>query len=350
MKFKPAWMVLIAGAAFGILFSLLIKFNNPPNMGVCVACFTRDIAGALKFHSVEKLSYVRPEIIGFIIGSCIIALFTREFKSTGGSSPIIRFLLGMFMMIGALVFLGCPTRMCGRLAGGDWTAVSGIIGIIAGIFIGSIFLKKGFTLGRAQKVNITNGLALPVIAVLLLIALFVKPEFIRMTGTKHAVVWLSIGAGLLIGILGQRSRLCFAGGIRDLILMRDMHLLQGVLVFIITAFAMNLILGQFVPGKAPIAHANYIQNFLGMALVGLCAVLLGGCPFRQTIMAGKGSADAGMAFLGMLVGAGFAHNFALAAKPMSDTSAGGIGPYGWGALVLGLVFCLVIGFTNKETA
>jgi YedE family putative selenium metabolism protein len=341
-------MVLAAGAVFGLLFALLQKFGNPANMGVCVACFTRDTAGALKLHSVEKLSYIRPEIVGFILGSFIIALFTKEFRSAGGSSPIVRFMLGMFMMIGALVFLGCPNRMGGRLAGGDWTAVSGIFGFIAGIFTGSMFLKKGFTLGRAQNINKANGLILPAVALLLMIALFVKPGFIRLTGTKHAAVWLSLGAGLLIGIVGQRSRLCFAGGIRDFILMRDMHLLQGMLVFIIMIFIMNLLLGQFDPGEAPVAHANHIQNFLGMALVGLCAVLLGGCPFRQTVMAGKGNADAAMAFLGMLVGTGFAHNFALAAKPMTEKSAGGIGPYGWGGLITGLAFCIAIGFTNRQ--
>lgn len=341
-------MVLAAGGVFGFFFALLQKYGNPPNMGVCVACFTRDIAGALKLHGVEKLSYIRPEITGFILGSFIISLFTKEFKSTGGSSPIIRFLLGMFMMVGALVFLGCPNRMGGRLAGGDWTAIGGILGFTAGIFTGALFLKQGFTLGRARNTHTVNGLVLPAAALLLVAALLVKPGFIRLTGTSHAAVWLSLGAGMLIGILGQRSRLCFAGGIRDFILMRDMHLLQGMFIFIIAVCIMNLVLGLFNPGASPVAHANHIQNFLGMALVGLCAVLLGGCPFRQTIMAGKGSADAGMAFLGMLFGAGFAHNFALAAKPMNEQSAGGIGFTGWGALIAGLVFCLVLGFTAKD--
>ena len=35
---------------------------------------------------------------------------------------MIRFLLGMVMMIGALAFLGCPLRGILRLAGGDLTA------------------------------------------------------------------------------------------------------------------------------------------------------------------------------------------------------------------------------------
>ena len=34
-------------AVIGALAALLVKFGNPGNMGICVACFTRDIAGAL---------------------------------------------------------------------------------------------------------------------------------------------------------------------------------------------------------------------------------------------------------------------------------------------------------------
>ena len=47
----------------------------------------------------------------FILGAFLISLFTKEYRSTGGSSPVIRFFLGVIMMVCALVFLGCPLRM-----------------------------------------------------------------------------------------------------------------------------------------------------------------------------------------------------------------------------------------------
>jgi len=54
--------------------------------------------------------------------------------------------------------------------------------------------------------------------------------------------------------------------------------------------------------------------------------------------------------LGMITGAGLAHNFALAGSPdnVAEGLVGGIGPYGMGAVVLGLVVCVVIGFTMRE--
>ena len=49
-------------------------------------------------------------IVGFVCGSFLIALATREYRSTAGSSPMLRFILGVIMMIGSLAFLGCPLR------------------------------------------------------------------------------------------------------------------------------------------------------------------------------------------------------------------------------------------------
>ena len=125
--------IIFTGAIIGILGALMVKFGNPINMGICVACFIRDIAGAIGLHNAGVVQYIRPEILGFILGGFIIAKITGEFKPTGGSSPIIRFVLGMFVMIGALVFLGCPLRMVLRLAGGDWNAILGVIGFALGV-------------------------------------------------------------------------------------------------------------------------------------------------------------------------------------------------------------------------
>jgi len=39
--------IIFVGLVIGVLAPLLQKFGNPPNMGICVACMERDIAGAL---------------------------------------------------------------------------------------------------------------------------------------------------------------------------------------------------------------------------------------------------------------------------------------------------------------
>ena len=41
-------------------------------MGICVACFERDIAGAIGLHRAAVVQYIRPEIIGFVLGSLLL--------------------------------------------------------------------------------------------------------------------------------------------------------------------------------------------------------------------------------------------------------------------------------------
>jgi len=137
--FSSRMGIITVGAIIGILAALLQYFGNPANMGICVACFERDIAGALGLHRADVVQYLRPEIMGFVLGAFIMAAFAGEFKPRGGSSPLIRFFLGLFAMIGALVFLGCPWRALLRLAGGDGNAIGGLLGLGTGIFVGILF-------------------------------------------------------------------------------------------------------------------------------------------------------------------------------------------------------------------
>ncbi len=341
-------VVLIAGAVVGALSVALTAAGNPANMGICVVCFIRDIAGGLGLHRAEAVQYLRSEIPGFIIGSMMAALAAGEFRARAGSSPVLRFVLGFFVMIGALVFLGCPLRMILRLAGGDLNSVLGILGFTAGIWAGAFFLRRGFTLGRSSRVSAGNAMALPILSVFLLVLVVAAPAFIfassKGPGSAHAPVLWALVAGLVVGALAQRSRLCLAGGIRDLILIRDPHLFNGFGAIFSVSLALNLISGRFKLGfeGQPVAHSDGLWNFASMATVGLGAVLLGGCPLRQCVLAGEGDADAVMAFLGMLVGAAFAHNWGIASSPAGPTANGEI------ATVVALVVMSIIGYIGAE--
>ena len=114
--------IIIAGGAVGIIAVLLVYFGNPANMGFCIACFIRDIAGGIGMHRAEVVQYIRPEVIGLVLGAFLLSLKNKEFQTKGGSSPFTRFVLGIVVMIGALIFLGCPLRMVLRIAGGDLNA------------------------------------------------------------------------------------------------------------------------------------------------------------------------------------------------------------------------------------
>ena len=324
--------IVAAGLVIGVIAATLARLGNPVNMGFCIACFLRDIAGALGLHQAAAVQYIRPEIPGLVLGSLAAALVKKEFAPRGGSAPVTRFVLGFFVMIGCLMFLGCPFRMILRLAGGDGNALLGLVGFAAGILAGVFFLNRGYSLKRTYKQPAKEGWVLPVMMVVLLALLIAASAFIHFTeagggpGGMHAAVWVSLAAGLIVGALAQRTRLCMVGGIRDLILFREPKLLLGFAAIFAAALLANLALGSFAPGfiEQPVAHTDGLWNALGMFLAGYGCVLLGGCPLRQLVLSGEGNADSAAAVLGLMVGAAFAHNFGLAASGAGPTGAGKI--------------------------
>ena len=355
MNFKAERInIAIAGGIIGIISVALVLMGNPANMGFCLACFIRDTAGGLGLHRAEAVQYIRPEIIGLILGAMGLSMARGEFSPRGGSSPVTRFFLGFFVMIGCLMFLGCPFRMVLRLAGGDLNAVVGLVGFVAGIVIGVFFLKRGYSLRRTYKQGQGEGILLPLIQIALLILVVAAPAFIFFTaegpGAKHAAIIISLAGGLIVGALAQYTRLCMVGGFRDMILFREPKLLIGFCMIFVTALIGNLVLGKFNLGftEQPVAHNDALWNFLGMLLAGFGCCFLGGCPLRQMVMAGEGNTDSAITYLGLLVGAAFCHNFGLAASGKGPT------PNGKVAVIIGLVVLFIIAavntFSKKESA
>ena len=355
--FDKTWKLALSGVVIGLLVMLLAMSGNPANMAICVACFIRDAAGALKLHTAAPVQYFRPEIVGFVCGSFLISMATKEYRSTAGSAPMVRFLLGAVMMIGALVFLGCPLRMVLRMSAGDLNAYVALIGFAGGVATGSCFLKKGFSLGRAYETKPLSGAVLPVLLAALLVIGVATGAYAASTegpGSKHAPLLLTLMVALVIGALAQKSRMCFAGSIRDVILMKNFDLLSIIAALFVVMTIYNIATGNFhlsFSGQ-PIAHSQHLWNILGMYVVGFAAVLAGGCPLRQLILAGQGSSDSAVTFLGMLLGAAFAHNFNLvgsAAKAATATDAavpGGPAMPGKIAVIVCIVLLFVIAATN----
>lgn len=341
------------------------------------------------------VAYLRPEILGLVLGALGSAFVGREFRPRGGSSTPLRFVLGFVFMVASLIFLGCTVRAWLRLGGGDMNALFGIAGIVAGVVVGTFLLRKRFDLGRSNRLPAAVGLIGPaLVGVLLVLALVAtiatKPAFLTVTPAKarstaekaviaadgsvlkpaggilvdgavvgsdgtvispaesvkaakamagglRAPFVISILAGLGLGVVAQKSRFCTIGGVRDAILWRRWDLLLGVAGLVTGALVVNLLLGQFKLGFVgqPIAHTDWLGNFAAMGVAGLAAVMMGGCPFRQVIMTGEGDADAAAAVAGMLTGALFAHGLGTA------SSAAGLTPLAWPAL--GVMAAVLVG-------
>jgi len=349
LRDRHFWVVLAAGSGLGLLGVLLSVWGNPQNSGICVSCFVENASGALGLHQNERMAYLRPELVGFVLGSIACAVAFREFQSRGGSAPLARLVSGGFLIVGSAVFIGCPIKLFLRLTAGDLSAAVGVLGLVAGVWVGLQGLSRGINLGPAGRERGATGLLVPAGFVLVLAFLLARPAFIvfseRGSAAQHAPMLISLGVGLLLGALAQRSRFCVTGSVRDGLLMGSRSpLLWGFMAFVGAAFLANLATGHFRFGLygQPGAHLEHLWSFLGMLLVGWLSVLIGGCPFRQLIKAGEGDADAGLAVVGMLLGGGLVQSWDVAA------TAAGVPMPGKVSVLLGLAFVLTLSLLFRE--
>jgi len=333
------WMTMATALLLGTVGVLLSVWGNPENSGICVSCFIENSAGALGLHDNGNMQYLRPELIGFLLGSTASALAFRDFRSRGGSAPLSRLFLGIFLIFGCAVFIGCPIKLFLRLSAGDLTAVAGVAGLLGGVWLGLRGLANGVELVKPSQGNASGGHLIPVLFVVLLIFLFMRPEFLLFSvkggGAQYAPLSVALAAGVALGALAQRTRFCITGSIRNTFLMGlRTPALWGLLVFVVAAAVSSMVSGRFnlsLYGQ-PGAHLEHVWSFLGMGLVGWISVLIGGCPFRQLIKAGEGDADAGLVVIGMFIGGALSQSWGIAA------TAAGVSLYGKVAILLGFAF------------
>lgn len=351
MKKKDSILIIVAGFLIGAAALFLMRDGGS---GICMACSLRESVEGLKSNVNQITLYARPEIIGLILGSFLISLFTKEFKAQGGAAPLTRLMMGIALMIGTMAFLGCPMRMILRMAEGDLTAWIGMVGFVSGVFCGTLFLKRGFRLGRPYKQHTVEGMLLPFSQVLIMVFMFVAPLFMELSDEDtefNFSAWiLSLAVALLVGALAQRSRFCQTGAVRDVILFGNPGLLWGSLAMFATATVYNLAIGNFAFGVIkPNSHQELLWNFLGLLVVGLASSLLGACPLRQLILAGTGNSDNALTVVGMLIGASLSNkfDFTASANVIEDGKLveAGVMPYnGKIAVIVCIVLLLVFGF------
>lgn len=341
----------------GVGSFMLSYLGNPANTGVCVSCFMENVSGAIGLHDNIRMQYLRPEILGIVLGAFAWSVYRKDFVTTGGSSPLLRFMVGVLLIIGCSVFIGCPVKMVLRITAGDVGALVGVVGLIAGIYIGLEFIENGFQLGKPTETPKASGYVIPGFMLLLLILGIMKAPFIGFSekggGALHAPFLISLGVGLLIGGWAQHTQFCVTGGIARVFLWgpreimncpRSTGLLVSLASFFGFALVTSLLTGQFSFGLhgQPSSNESYGWAFLGMLLVGFGSVLIRGCPLRQLVSAGQGDTDAGVTVFGMLVGAAFVQNWGLGGNSSGTPVSAQV------AILFGLVLLFIVGMVNRR--
>ncbi|MBL9088486.1 MAG: YedE-related selenium metabolism membrane protein [Planctomycetia bacterium] len=350
---RRTWIGILCVALVGAGAAALVAAGNPGNMGVCGACFLRDLGGALGLITPGpkgRPAVVRPELVGLVLGALGLAVARGRFTARSGSHAASRFVLGMWMGLGALVFLGCPFRMLQRLGGGDLNALVGLAGFVPGVLLGLAFERKGYAIGRTQPAPAAVGLQGPLLLLLLLVVaeagwLAAAPRPTSGGPPPRAPAALALGVGLLAGALLSASGFCAVNAARQVVT-RPRGMLWAALALVAAYAAVSAATGRFSAGFAgqPVAHQDALWNALPMALVGLAGALGGGCPVRQVVMTGEGNGDAFVATCGILVGGVVAHGVGAVSTADGSTAPGRV------LVAIGLVWTIGYGFLAARAA
>jgi hypothetical protein len=123
----------------------------------------------------------------------------------------------------------------------------------------------------------------------------------------------SLAVGVIVGYLGQRSRMCTIGGLRDFVLVRDTALLKGVGALLVSSWVVFAVLravahtsaggGFIAAGTTPSGLRACVAILVGAILLGFVATLSGACPLRQHVLAGQGRVGAWAFLAGFYIAA-----------------------------------------------
>ena len=336
-------------ALLGAAAAALVALGNPGNMGLCGACFLRDWAGALGFLAGKGPACFRPEVAGVLLGALALAVLRGRFEARSGGHAASRLLLGAWMGVAALVFLGCPFRMLQRLGGGDLNAWVALPGFLAGVWVALRFEGKGYGAGKTSPAPWPLGLLGP-LAALVLLAVFLRGGHLMGPGPgdpakpPHAPWMWALLIALPAGAVLSATGFCAISAARQVFQPRK-AMLWAALALVGGYAATAAATGKFHGGFAgqPIAHGDLLWNILSLALLGLTGALAGGCPVRQMTMAGEGNGAAFVTLAGILGGAAVAHTLGLVSVPATPEAAGGPTALGKIAVSAGLVFALGYG-------
>lgn len=153
---RPARTIRITAVHMGVVAALLavvagtlFEVRPPAAYGVCMACHGRDLVNwtlnvlAGTHLTVAPASLVFPVLtsVGVLLGAFLAATTSGEFRWWTPDSSPKAFVYGVLVMNFALLAGGCAIRLLLRTAAGEPLGLMGFAGMIAGIVLGTSWLR-----------------------------------------------------------------------------------------------------------------------------------------------------------------------------------------------------------------
>ncbi|MEM2742227.1 MAG: YeeE/YedE thiosulfate transporter family protein [Nitrososphaeria archaeon] len=299
-------------------------------------------------------------IIGLFLGASVAAILSNEFKVRLPYSKIqaIEAVFGgILMSLGVVLAFGCNW-------GGFFSAITALslhgwamfLGLIIGGYLGqryvkwklsfeTTYAKKAFkeSLGGLEKRSFLGKGFLKilfVIEIFIIMLLLSYYSYVQVAdGSLYGVILLF---GIVVGIIIQRSRFCFATAFRDLIygpeFFRSIRIHKGIILGLLVGVAGGFVLKYrgYVDILNYVAPVSFL-NIVGGIIFALGTVLAGACASGILWRAGEGHVSALLAiFTAVLV-------YPVFRKIVPTTGAGFFIPnLGWAAGTVAIFITILV--------
>ncbi|MBI4787282.1 MAG: YeeE/YedE family protein [Chloroflexi bacterium] len=317
--FRNEWAVWVGGALFGILNVALFFYDQPWTTLDGALNWGDSILGAL---GVVRARADPPLIrtgsvinLGLLAGAFAAALLARQFSiNIGPKRELLKGAVGGLLLgTGAAIARGCNI-------GGFFSATSAFganglamaLGLTLGAFAGVRFLlwevehsASSGAVPSPAPVATSRRRIQPYLGALVLLGLIVGAALYEGLGIEKRALILLFGAAL--GIISQRSRVCFVQGFREPFLTGDTRhtraMLLGLLISMVGFAAIEI---TFLEKEgAFIRETFWMGSLIGGVIFGFGMVLAGGCGAGSIWRAGEGNVKLMVAVAGYALSASF---------------------------------------------
>lgn len=315
--FGQTWPVMLGGLLVGVTNVFLFLFYQP----------WTTLDGALNWGDwvLNRLGIVRMEALspllrsgsvinlGLLFGSLAAALLAGQFAvRMGPSRELAKGLVGGVLLgAGAALARGC--NIGGFLSATSALSASGLVmagGLIIGAYIGvrvvvweSSLVPAGA--GRTGRAPVLGGAGTagrrsvqPYVGAAAMAILLLWAAVYGGTGYADRGIMLLFGAAL--GVISQRSRLCFVQAFREPFLTGDTrHLRAALLALVISLVGFALIKAAIFEKAGEFVRPTFwLGSLTGGLVFGLGMVLAGGCGGGAIWRAGEGHIKLWLALAG----------------------------------------------------
>jgi hypothetical protein len=355
--FNQQWPTWVGGMLIGVVNVFLFLFYQPWTTldgALNWGDFILSRVGVLRADALSPLLRSGSVVnFGLLIGALASALLAGQFGiRVGPRRELAKGLIGGALLgVGAAIARGC--NIGGFFSATSAFAASGLVmalGLAIGAFIGVRYLmwEAERATGAAGITQEVAGAAKqgrqPLFGLLVLIGLVVWAAVYAGTGLADRAVILLFG--VLLGVVMQRSRVCFAQAFREPFLTGDTRHTRAMLLGLLVSIVGFALIKTVIFEKATefVRPTFWSGALIGGMIFGLGMVLAGGCGGGTIWRCGEGHVKLWLALVGYVFSASLVRDFLVRSKLQEQLGAAVFLPDAWGWGVAFVVLVAVVAF------